>query len=43
MREVVQHPFSPIVGPDSRVLILADETGSGNGERLTYAEAGWEE
>ena len=31
------------IGNYSRVLILVDETGSGNGERLTYAEAGWEE
>ena len=31
------------IGNYSRVLILVDRTGSGNGERLTYAEAGWEE
>lgn len=31
------------IGNYSRVLILVDEMGSGNGERLTYAEAGWEE
>lgn len=31
------------IGNYSRVLILVDENGTGNGERLTYAEAGWEE
>lgn len=31
------------IGNYSRVLILIDENNTGNGERLTYAEAGWEE
>ena len=31
------------IGNYSRVLILIDESGNGNGERLTYAEAGWED
>ena len=31
------------IGNYSRVLILIDENNTGNGERLTYAEAGWED
>lgn len=31
------------IGNYSRVLILIDENNTGNGERMTYAEAGWEE
>ncbi len=31
------------IGNYSRVLILIDQNGTGNGERLTYAQAGWEE
>lgn len=31
------------VGNFSRVLLLVDENNTGNGQRISYAEAGWEE
>lgn len=31
------------IGNYSRVLLLIDQNNTGNGERLTYAEAGWDE
>ena len=31
------------IGNYSRVLLLVDKNNTGNGQRITYAEAGWEE